>query len=229
MSVREKPRRGCMGNLVRGGGLLILGLIVCGVIAQFAPDREEPTTRGQPVVDVVATFTPTTEVEVSEPILVPTDTPAIAEAASATDTPAPAATATTAPTEAPAVDPELVAYVNGVMGPMENINGAMRAMAELTSNPQPNSEQWIIRVGGMLAVFRLAHEELTELQPPALLADTHAKLTEATAQCDAMTYSVSQGIDDRDVALLRQGIEQLNQCNSLMTEATALLQTAMQP
>jgi hypothetical protein len=186
-----------------------------GLIAQV-PTRTPTPTRLPTLTESPPTRSPTsapsaTAKPTSEP---PTPTIALPP----TDPPAPTVVAASGPS------PELRAYF-GTVGPaLGDIGTSLGELGKLLQKPQLTDNNWKIDVAVQLATIRKGHETIKGAEPvPPEAQELHTAIVDATTDCDAMTYALTEGLDKLNASKLQDATRLMQSCAKKITDAKPLL------
>lgn len=185
---------------------------------------ETPTPLPQPTSPLIPTLV---ETPTNPPDVAPIDTPTATAFATPTPDFPPTETFTPAPPiETPGAPPEgeLAFYEQTVFPATQRLSEALRMIEIQLQSPQFDDQNWRLNVGSNLGLVQDAHQQLSQLQPPASLAVAHAALLAATTSCSTVTQSVTFAVDSSDANLITQVIPQVRSCADGVANAFAQLQ-----
>lgn len=121
---------------------------------------------------------------------------------------------------------EMVSYATLVGGAFDNVSTLFFAASESPSLWL--DADWRQEVAANFAIIILANNAIREVTPPAILADVHAKILEATEHFDKAIEYYGSGVGNLDVDLLMLGVSELDAANLAVQEATSLVQALLQ-
>lgn len=202
-------------------------LIIAAIIGAIGNMFESPAPDEEPVAaaEVTATATPTPAPTAT---VAPTPTPE----PTATPTPVPEPTATPTPVPTPTPDrSDAVAeqrYLNEVIAINEVVVQSLQRIGELTDNPQPWSDSWVIQMAAQFAAIRACYQDAQQLDVPPAFADVHPIWLDALRLLDEATYLLADGIDNRDPGLIGQAAETINAATARIQEASALMRARLE-
>lgn len=176
------------------------------VVGVFAPAQVGTEVAADEDTELTATVLPTNTPEpTSEPTEVltaapaPTDTPFptnTPELSTATSFPEPTNSPT--PTVRPGVPLDVQLYFAEVIENTEAIRLALQNIGELAENPLFFDEDWRTDMVINMALIRVSHQSLQELNPPEEVRHIHTALLDATSDCNAALDHIAAGIDNLD-------------------------------
>jgi hypothetical protein len=150
-------------------------------------------------------------------VVPPTGTP------TPTSTPKPTFTPKPSDTPTPTVSPEVQLYILEVVTKIQTMGEAMEILGALMLDPHLDNDDWVLNVATQMAVVQLAHEELTKMDVPPEMAETHALILDATGDCnEAMDYLVS-GVDNLDAGDLAKASELITLCEQKMQKSVEMM------
>ncbi len=115
-------------------------------------------------------------------------------------------------------------YLLDVQKQIQRISNALKAIGELTTSPQLGNDQWTMSVAFQVVTIRDAHRKLSEMTPPAELADVHSAILDATADCNHSTDHLASGIDNLNAADLQEATDLIKSCGDKMNIPLKMLQ-----
>lgn len=204
-------------------------LIIAAIIGAIGNMFESPAPDEEPVAaaEVTAAATPTpapTATVAPTPTPEPTATPTPVPEPTATPTPAPTATPT--PDRSAAVAEQR--YLNEVIAINEVVVQSLQRIGELTDNPQPWSDSWVIQMAAQFAAIRACYQDAQQLDVPPAFADVHPIWLDALRLLDEATYLLADGIDNRDPDLIGQAAETINEATARIQEASSLMRARLE-
>lgn len=202
-------------------------LIIAAIIGAIGNMFESPAPDEEPVAaaEVTATATPTPAPTAT---VAPTPTPE----PTATPTPVPEPTATPTPVPTPTPDRSAAVaeqrYLNEVIAINEVVVQSLQRIGELTDNPQPWSDSWVIQMAAQFAAIRACYQDAQQLDVPPAFADVHPIWLDALRLLDEATYLLADGIDNRDPDLIGQAAETINAATARIQEASSLMRARLE-
>lgn len=212
-------RRGPLFWVAIGAGGLVTLLCLCvGLAGLGAKTNPTPTAIAAQVVAV-------------PPSAPATDTPEATRAPSATSSPTdePTPEPTNEPTAtvvpvASGPSPELRAYFLKMSQPMGDLATGLRQLGALMGEPKLADASWKTDMAVQLVLIRTAHEQIKAIDPVPDEAQTlHAGVIDASTDCNAMTYSLADGIDTLNTSKLQDALKLMQSCSTKIQNAQPLL------
>lgn len=190
-------------------------LIIAAIIGAIGNMFESPAPDEEPVAAAVTSAAAT-------PTPTPTEPPAPTPEPTATPTPIPTPT----PDRSAAVAEQR--YLNEVIAINEVVVQSLQRIGELTDNPQPWSDSWVIQMAAQFAAIRACYQDAQQLDVPPAFADVHPIWLDALRLLDEATYLLADGIDNRDPDLIGEAAETINAATARIQEASALMRARLE-
>ncbi len=109
---------------------------------------------------------------------------------------------------------------------LTTLSQAVGALGELLQNPSPGNDAWRIKVATNMAVIRMTHQEIADLDAPSELRAVHTMIVDATNDCSKSTEYLASGLDHLDTTALDQASKLMISCGTKLTSATKQLSAA---
>jgi len=221
--------------------ILLVATLACGGVAvalcaaSFAMQRAErlaTLTPSIPTDTAVPSATPPpipTDTAIPTETLTPVPLPTNTSPHSATPTAYPTATRPPPPTPSPtparpALSPQAQQYLVDVREQIMALSDALGALGELTRNPRMGDNQWTISLAIQISAIHQIHYKLSTMNVPPELADVHAAILSATADCDHATEHLATGIDNLSVPDMETASTLITNCGEKMKIPLEMLQ-----
>ena len=163
-----------------------------------------------------------TEANQVEPTAVPPEPP------DPTKEPEPTAVLTEAPTEVPTkapeptklvVDAEVIGYAGVLSKEIGTLSTALTSLGSLMQHARIGQDDWTIQAAAQVAIIRQVHQDVQKMDVPPSMQELHAKVLDATEDCDTSMVFLTKGIDARNSSDLNKSVRFMQQCSHKLTAA----------
>lgn len=103
-------------------------------------------------------------------------------------------------------------YHQQASGHLASMATAMDTISRLSQNPRLRNEEWVIQMGFSIGTIQGAYSALSNLDPPAAIANYHRSLLDALGDCDRAAAIMADGLINEDPDELFGPADLLNSC-----------------
>jgi len=197
-------------GLICGG--CILAVVVINTVSEPSPApivvAEMATTESTVTeVTIAATEHPTAIVVPTNTLEPPSPTP-VRSTPTATAVPL-----TSTPTKTPSFA-EL--YATEMGGYVVDMGAALGELGSLLQTPDLTNNEWRLDVAVKIAVIKLSHQGLQNMDVPARLVSFHSQVLDASSDCNESMLNLTQGLDNLDSNALDRATNLMFSCGNKM-------------
>lgn len=120
-------------------------------------------------------------------------------------------------------------YLDAVIPQTDALANSMNELSELTADPRYRDEDWILRLAGVVVVWRLTYDEAQQITPPERFAELHAEYLTMLGVLNSAGDDLLSGIDNGDVGRINSAAEKLCNVNQRVDDLQTLLEEAASP
>lgn len=198
-------------------GKILIGivglLVVCCVFGAMVGPRESSAPSAPGAAASAPTASAAEAAAAPEATEADQARPTAAPEATAVPTEPPLPTKAPEPTK-PTIDPAVVTYAQTVAEKFGTLSTALTDLGALLQNAKPADQNWMIDTAVQVTTIRQVHTDVKQMDVPPSMQELHAKVLDATEDCDTSMVFLTRGIDSGNKSDLEEALRYINQCGA---------------